>query len=248
MARKIGAPVYALPEDISEVTKKSFLSLTKIFSIKFPLISSTLQVKHKMVMTVYASLMLADMKWKIPNSLMKTSPNVKKKIFVGHKSHQTGCNMNCHLAWSKSVCIKVAPLKIQTRDFVIMIYNGIKHLSDFLLLLWYRALIHFHNWTSFFFLFHQRRNYYIFWNVCNVAKTQLPSPSHSEGEETLPKIDTLDVLGEPTTTTLRTNLENQSWQPILTINLDNKDMSKRTKIRPEFAKNMPKICQADSNV
>jgi len=35
MARKIGAPVYALPEDISEV-------------------------KHKMVMTVYASLMLAD--------------------------------------------------------------------------------------------------------------------------------------------------------------------------------------------
>ena len=62
MARKIGAPVYALPEDISEVTKKSFLSLTKIFSIKFPLISSTLQVKHKMVMTVYASLMLADMK------------------------------------------------------------------------------------------------------------------------------------------------------------------------------------------
>ena len=103
-----------------------------------------------MVMTVYASLMLADMKWKIPNSLMKTSPNVKKKIFVGHKSHQTGCNMNCHLAWSKSVCIKVAPLKIQTRDFVIMIYNGIKHLSDFLLLLWYRALIHFHNWTNFF--------------------------------------------------------------------------------------------------
>jgi len=37
MARKIGAPVYALPEDISEV-------------------------KHKMVMTVYASLMLSDMK------------------------------------------------------------------------------------------------------------------------------------------------------------------------------------------
>jgi plastin-3 len=37
MARKIGAPVYALPEDISEV-------------------------KHKMVMTVFASLMLADMK------------------------------------------------------------------------------------------------------------------------------------------------------------------------------------------
>ena len=35
IARKIGAPVYALPEDISEV-------------------------KHKMVMTVYASLMLAD--------------------------------------------------------------------------------------------------------------------------------------------------------------------------------------------
>jgi hypothetical protein len=35
VARKIGAPVYALPEDISEV-------------------------KHKMVMTVYASLMLAD--------------------------------------------------------------------------------------------------------------------------------------------------------------------------------------------
>ena len=55
----------------------------------------------------------------------------------------------------------------------------------------------------------------------------------------LPKIDTLDVLGEPTTTTLGTNLENQSWQPILTINLDNKDMSK---IRPEFAKDLPKIC------
>jgi plastin-3 len=36
MARKIGAPVYALPEDISEV-------------------------KHKMLMTVYASLMLSDM-------------------------------------------------------------------------------------------------------------------------------------------------------------------------------------------
>jgi len=35
IARKIGAPVYALPEDISEV-------------------------KHKMVMTIYASLMLAD--------------------------------------------------------------------------------------------------------------------------------------------------------------------------------------------
>ena len=37
MARKIGAPVYALPEDITEV-------------------------KHKMVMTVYASLMLTDIK------------------------------------------------------------------------------------------------------------------------------------------------------------------------------------------
>ena len=37
MARKIGAPVYALPEDIAEV-------------------------KHKMVMTVYASLMLTDIK------------------------------------------------------------------------------------------------------------------------------------------------------------------------------------------
>ena len=37
MARKIGAPVYALPEDIAEV-------------------------KHKMVMMVYASLMLADIK------------------------------------------------------------------------------------------------------------------------------------------------------------------------------------------
>ena len=36
MARKIGAPVYALPEDLVEV-------------------------KHKMVMTVYASLMLVDM-------------------------------------------------------------------------------------------------------------------------------------------------------------------------------------------
>ena len=37
MARMTGAPVYALPEDITEV-------------------------KHKMVMTVYASLMLADIK------------------------------------------------------------------------------------------------------------------------------------------------------------------------------------------
>ena len=37
MARKIGAPVYALPEDLTEV-------------------------KHKMVMTVFASLMLVDMK------------------------------------------------------------------------------------------------------------------------------------------------------------------------------------------
>ena len=37
MARKIGAPVYALPEDITEV-------------------------KHKMVMRVYTSLMLADIK------------------------------------------------------------------------------------------------------------------------------------------------------------------------------------------
>ena len=36
MARRIGAPVYALPEDLTEV-------------------------KHKMVMTVYASLMLVDM-------------------------------------------------------------------------------------------------------------------------------------------------------------------------------------------
>ncbi len=36
MARKIGAPVYALPEDLTEV-------------------------KHKMVMTVYAGLMLVDM-------------------------------------------------------------------------------------------------------------------------------------------------------------------------------------------
>ena len=37
MARMIGAPIYALPEDLTEV-------------------------KHKMVMTVYASLMLVDMK------------------------------------------------------------------------------------------------------------------------------------------------------------------------------------------
>ncbi len=36
MARRIGAPVYALPEDLTEV-------------------------KHKMVMTVYASLMIVDM-------------------------------------------------------------------------------------------------------------------------------------------------------------------------------------------
>ena len=37
MGRMIGAPIYALPEDLTEV-------------------------KHKMVMTVYASLMLVDMK------------------------------------------------------------------------------------------------------------------------------------------------------------------------------------------
>ena len=37
LARMIGAPVYALPEDLTEV-------------------------KHKMVMTVFASLMLVDMK------------------------------------------------------------------------------------------------------------------------------------------------------------------------------------------
>ena len=36
MARKIGAPIYALPEDLTEV-------------------------KHKMIMTIYASLMLVDM-------------------------------------------------------------------------------------------------------------------------------------------------------------------------------------------
>ena len=36
IARRIGAPVYALPEDLTEV-------------------------KHKMVMTVYAGLMLVDM-------------------------------------------------------------------------------------------------------------------------------------------------------------------------------------------
>ena len=56
MARKIGAPVYALPEDISEVTLPSSPSLIYHYH---NLLS---QVKHKMVMTVYASLMLADMK------------------------------------------------------------------------------------------------------------------------------------------------------------------------------------------
>lgn len=52
MARKIGAPVYALPEDISEV-RPLLLSPGPDLDL--------LQVKHKMVMTVYASLMLADM-------------------------------------------------------------------------------------------------------------------------------------------------------------------------------------------
>ena len=60
--------MYALPEDISEVRdvdkkgpfskslKKKKLFLRELLSLLL------LQVKHKMVMTVYASLMLADMK------------------------------------------------------------------------------------------------------------------------------------------------------------------------------------------
>jgi hypothetical protein len=55
MARKIGAPVYALPEDISEV-------FTTGVDTEETSLTIILQVKHKMVMTVYASLMLADMK------------------------------------------------------------------------------------------------------------------------------------------------------------------------------------------
>ena len=53
VARKIGAPVYALPEDISEVSERREEEI--IFYL------SAAQVKHKMVMTVFASLMLADM-------------------------------------------------------------------------------------------------------------------------------------------------------------------------------------------
>ena len=54
MARRLGARVYALPEDIVEVRfKNSLFSLTHL-----------LQVKPKMVMTVFAVLMSRDF---VPN-------------------------------------------------------------------------------------------------------------------------------------------------------------------------------------
>ena len=61
IARKIGAPVYALPEDISEVCWGKII-IIKIIKIILYVHELLFQVKHKMVMTVYASLMLADMK------------------------------------------------------------------------------------------------------------------------------------------------------------------------------------------
>ena len=57
MARRIGAPVYALPEDLYEVKIFHFISKKVFFSLFF----FSFQVKHKMIMTVYASLMLVDM-------------------------------------------------------------------------------------------------------------------------------------------------------------------------------------------
>ena len=56
----------------------------------------------------------------------------------------------------------------------------------------------------------------------------------------MPKNDTLDALGDAMTTILTTflttNLENQSWQPILTTNPDNQ--SKYAQYIP-----IPHICQ-----
>ena len=57
MARRIGAPVYALPEDLYEVKMFNIFSKRKYFHYFF----FSFQVKHKMIMTVYASLMLVDM-------------------------------------------------------------------------------------------------------------------------------------------------------------------------------------------
>ena len=78
MARKIGAPVYALPEDISEVrpvemvmmlrSQQGALNLNtkvehhdvRVFPQGDIAVITFFQVNDKMVMTVYASLMLAD--------------------------------------------------------------------------------------------------------------------------------------------------------------------------------------------
>ena len=56
MARRIGAPVYALPEDLTEV-------------------------KYKMVMTVFASLMLVDMSWTASNRLDIPKKNSMNKAY-----------------------------------------------------------------------------------------------------------------------------------------------------------------------
>ena len=66
IARKVGAPVYALPEDISEVR----LILCRYLVVKCKRYLKCIylpnklcfQGKHKMVMTVFASLMYMDMK------------------------------------------------------------------------------------------------------------------------------------------------------------------------------------------
>ena len=72
MARKIGAPVYALPEDISEVKnmmktikETELQQLNDMWMVLMMMLTAVMkdchfQVNDKMVMTVYASLMLAD--------------------------------------------------------------------------------------------------------------------------------------------------------------------------------------------
>ena len=74
----------------------------------------------------------------------------------------------------------------------------------------------------------------------------------------MPKIDTLDAFSGEMTTTLTTiltaNLENRSWQPILTTSIDYQPFDHRPdligprcaldmpKICPRYAKDMPKVC------
>ena len=64
----------------------------------------------------------------------------------------------------------------------------------------------------------------------------------------MPKIDTLDAFSGEMTTTLTTiltaNLENRSWQPILTTSFDYQPFDHRPDlIGPRCALDMPKICQ-----